>query len=153
MTATLLVSGSAPPIPSIWRTSGEPIAASRTRSRNSALAGRSLARKKGPFDVPPRISVQGIRVCDDAIRLPLSQIFKAQLRDLLAHVVNIESEFSTCKPFAGHILFANPLLPRCSDLLHPRALHNHNSIVIGDYDVTSLDQCTRAHDGHIHRSE
>src|SRR5215831_8872181 len=101
MIAALLVKGSAPPIPSIWRTSGEPIAASKTRSRNSRRAGRSLARKKGPFEVPPRISVQGIRVCDDAMGLQFSQIFKAQLRNLLAHVVNIETELSTRKSFAG----------------------------------------------------
>ena len=62
MTATLLVSGCAPPTPSIWRTSGEPIAASSTRSRSARSAGRSLAWKYSPFDVPPRISVQGMAV-------------------------------------------------------------------------------------------
>jgi hypothetical protein len=43
--ATLLVSGSAPPIPSIWRLSGEPITASRMRSRAATSSGRSDARK------------------------------------------------------------------------------------------------------------
>ena len=44
-TATLLVSGSAPPMPSIWRGSGEPITASRNWSRAAVSAGRSEARK------------------------------------------------------------------------------------------------------------
>src|SRR5215469_6920021 len=151
MTATLLVRGSAPPIPSIWRTSGEPIAASKTRSRNSGLTGRSLARKKGPLEVPPRMSVHGIRVCDDAIGLPLLQISKAQLRDLLAHVVNIEDELSARKSFAGHILFANPLFRGGGDLTGQRALHHHHSIVIGNDDITGVDRCAPAHDGHVHR--
>ena len=44
-TATLLVSGSAPPMPSIWRGSGEPMMRSRRRSRSWLSAGRSSARK------------------------------------------------------------------------------------------------------------
>ena len=43
--ATLLVSGCAPPSPSIWRASGEPITASSRRSRAAGSAGRSSARK------------------------------------------------------------------------------------------------------------
>ena len=62
MTATLLVSGCAPPTPSICRASGEPMAASSTRSRSSRSAGRSRAWKYRPFEVPPRISVQGMAV-------------------------------------------------------------------------------------------
>ena len=38
--------------------------ASSTRSRNSTWSGKSLARKKGPLDVPPRMSMHGMRVCD-----------------------------------------------------------------------------------------
>ena len=60
---TLLVSGCAPPTPSICRLSGEPMAASSTRSRVGRSEGRSLARKKGPLEVPPRISRQGMAVC------------------------------------------------------------------------------------------
>ena len=41
-TATLLVSGCAPPMPSIWRASGEPMAASSTRSRARDI-GRQIA--------------------------------------------------------------------------------------------------------------
>ena len=44
-TATLLVSGSAPPMPSIWRGSGEPMTRSRKASRAAVSAGRSSARK------------------------------------------------------------------------------------------------------------
>src|SRR5690348_11963680 len=67
--ATLLVRGSAPPTPSIWRGSGEPMAASSTRSRNAGSVGRSEARKNGPLEVPPRIRVQGIAVWDDGVML------------------------------------------------------------------------------------
>ena len=59
-TATLLVSGWAPPMPSIWRASGEPMADSSTASRLAISAGRSSARKNSPFEVPPRIAVQGM---------------------------------------------------------------------------------------------
>ena len=63
MIATLLVSGSAPPTPSIWRGSGDPITANSTRSRDGNR--RQIdARKKGPFEVPPRISVHAMAVCE-----------------------------------------------------------------------------------------
>ena len=55
---TLLVSGCAPPRPSICRLSGEPIAASSTRSRVATSAGRSAALKNAPRDVPPRMNRQ-----------------------------------------------------------------------------------------------
>jgi hypothetical protein len=54
----LLVSGWAPPRPSIWRGSGEPMAASSTRSR-AAHRRQVVSRKNGPREVPPRISMQG----------------------------------------------------------------------------------------------
>ncbi len=59
---TLLVSGCAPPRPSIWRRSGEPMTASSTRSRWAMSVGRSAARKNGPRDVPPRMNRQGMAV-------------------------------------------------------------------------------------------
>src|SRR5215469_8036480 len=148
--ATLLVSGSAPPIPSIWRMSGEPITASRMRSRSSVSAGRSLAKKKGPFEVPPRINVQGIGVCEDVMRLSLSEVLEAELRDFLAQVVDIESEFPTCKSFSGRILLANPLFRGCSDFLCGRTLYDHDSIIIGDDHIASFDGRTCAHDRQVH---
>ena len=60
---TLLVSGCAPPSPSIWRRSGEPITASRTRSRVGRSSGRSAASKNGPRDVPPRMNKHGTARC------------------------------------------------------------------------------------------
>ena len=60
---TLLVSGCAPPSPSIWRLSGEPITASSTLSRRGISAGRSAAWKNGPREVPPRMNRQGMAVC------------------------------------------------------------------------------------------
>src|ERR1041385_3538174 len=57
---TLLVSGCAPPRPSIWRLSGEPITASSTRSRVAGSAGRSPRWKNGPREVPPRMNRHGM---------------------------------------------------------------------------------------------
>src|ERR671914_2056855 len=60
ITATLLVSGCAPPIPSICRGSGVPMTRSSRSSRSAGPAGRSSARKYAPLDVPPRMSMQGM---------------------------------------------------------------------------------------------
>src|ERR1700675_4388795 len=60
---TLEVSGCAPPRPSIWRLSGEPITDSSTLSRVGRSDGKSLALKNGPREVPPRMKRQGIAVC------------------------------------------------------------------------------------------
>ena len=60
---TLLVKGSAPPSPSIWRVSGDPITASSTASRSGTPAGKSLSRKNGPREVPPRMKRQGMDRC------------------------------------------------------------------------------------------
>ena len=59
---TLLVSGCAPPRPSICRASGEPMTASSTRSRSATSAGRSATSKNGPREVPPRMNRQGMAV-------------------------------------------------------------------------------------------
>ena len=64
---TLLVSGWAPPRPSIWRRSGEPITASSTLSRVAISAGRSAALKNGPREVPPRMKQVLIGVCMGAL--------------------------------------------------------------------------------------
>ena len=69
---TLLVSGLAPPSPSICRLSGDPSAASRMRSRLTTSDGRSDSRKNGPRDVPPRMNRQGIAVCICAYSSPSS---------------------------------------------------------------------------------
>ena len=65
--ATLLVSGCAPPKPSICRLSGEPITDNNTRSRVALSVGKSDSLKNGPLEVPPRIKRQGIGVCMDCI--------------------------------------------------------------------------------------
>jgi hypothetical protein len=59
-TATLEVSGCAPPTPSIWVGSGDPITRSSRSSRSAESAGRSAARKYSPLDVPPRICMARI---------------------------------------------------------------------------------------------
>src|SRR6186713_2465091 len=66
--ATLLVKLSAPPNPSICRTSGEPMIANSTRSRTSTADGKLRVRKKGPLDVPPRMRVQAIAGTSDPNR-------------------------------------------------------------------------------------
>ena len=48
-TATLLVSGLAPPMPSIWRGSGEPITPRSRRSRSSASAGQVVGDEERPL--------------------------------------------------------------------------------------------------------
>src|SRR5687768_16605835 len=103
MIATLEVSGSAPPIPSIWRGSGDPIARSRNASRSAVSAGRSSATKKPPFDVPPRIHMQ---------RVP-SFIDKAHRFQLAAHAVNIEPEFTRREALALHFLIRLARLCLC----------------------------------------
>ena len=45
-TATLEVSGSAPPMPSIWRGSGEPMTRSRKASRAAASCGQIVGEEK-----------------------------------------------------------------------------------------------------------
>ena len=67
---TLLVSGSAPPRPSICRASGEPMMRSSAASRDSTSAGRSLSRMNGPREVPPRMNRQGMARCMTATRWP-----------------------------------------------------------------------------------
>ena len=61
--ATLLVSVVAPPIPSIWRSSGEPIAARIILSRIVISVGKSDCKKNGPRDVPLRNNKHGIANC------------------------------------------------------------------------------------------
>src|ERR1700756_2264627 len=59
-TATFDVSGCAPPTPSIWRGSGDPMTRRSRSSRSVLSAGRSPARKYSPLDVPPRICMARI---------------------------------------------------------------------------------------------
>src|SRR5262252_3049219 len=158
MMATLLVRGSAPPMPSIWRGSGEPMTASRTRSRNAISLGRSFARKKGPFEVPPRIRVQGMRVCDAGAMLitpsqHLSLILETHLRDFCAQAVDVESEFSPRQALASCLFLAKALFARHDYFVGGCSLHHHDAIVIRDDHVAGFDACSGANDAHIHRSE
>ena len=58
MIASLLVSGSAPPSPSIWRLSGEPNTRRISLSRSAPGGGMSSSRRKIALLVPPRMIVQ-----------------------------------------------------------------------------------------------
>src|SRR3954453_17812008 len=81
---TFEVSGSAPPMPSIWRGSGEPMMRSRKASRSARPCGRASARKEPPLDVLPPIHMQR----------PPSDIFEPHLLELRAHAVNVEPELA-----------------------------------------------------------
>src|SRR2546423_1119258 len=59
--AALLVSGSAPPRPSICLRSGEPMTARSTRSRSAGSAGRARSRRKGARGEPPPTANEGRR--------------------------------------------------------------------------------------------
>src|SRR5438046_4651626 len=58
--ATLLFSVLPPPTPSSWSGPQAPIAPISACSRASSPCGNHSRRKKGPRDVPARISTQGI---------------------------------------------------------------------------------------------
>src|SRR5215469_7828363 len=158
MIATLLVRGSAPPMPSICRASGEPMAASSTRSRNAISPGRSIARKNGPFDVPPRMRVQGMGVCDTrGIQIPsynqASLILETHFRDSCAQAVDVEAKLSPRQPLTGCLFLANPLFARPNYFLGGCALHRHDTVVICHDHIASVNVCTRTDYAHIHRSE
>src|SRR6185312_11207539 len=153
MTATLLVSGCAPPTPSICRASGEPIAASKTRSRAEGETGRSLARKYSPLDVPPRMSVHGMPRNTLSVLLGPAAIDEAAGSQLLAHIVDVETELAALQAlphlrFAGVALFARP---EHRARLEPR--HHADSVIIGDDDISGVNHRSAAGNGHVDRAQ
>src|SRR5436190_22672575 len=88
----LLVRLSPPPIPSIWRMCSEPMTASSVRWSCAGSFGRSHARKNGPFDVPPRITMHGIPVsmtspCAKASEHPVDH--NARLAEIIRRVAQL----------------------------------------------------------------
>src|SRR6185503_4266455 len=146
MTATLLVSGGAPPTPSICRTSGDPIAANSTRSRNWRSAGRSCAWKYRPFEVPPRISVQGIAVSMWSVVLAGVAIRQSLRRQALPHVVDVQSELARLQLRAdsSFLLFAGSgVFEHCLRLF---ARDDAYAVIIGDDEVTWVHEHSGAVD-------
>src|ERR1700733_4108073 len=95
-TATFEVSGCAPPTPSIWVGSGDPMTRSSRSSRSAGSAGRSEARKYSPFDVPPRICMARIPSMPlAALARPVGVFGVGDVldpRQLGAEVVEVEAE-------------------------------------------------------------
>ena len=60
--ATLELSVLPPPMPSICSGWPDPMISTSRASRCAGSLGRSLRRKNGPFEVPPRIMTQGMRI-------------------------------------------------------------------------------------------
>ena len=94
----MLVSVSAPPIPSIWRTSGEPIAASSTRSRTAESLGitttdtvdgksasSNVAITVTPVDDPPSNTVPGAQSVNENTTLTLTGGTVISLADIDAN--------------------------------------------------------------------
>jgi hypothetical protein len=52
--------------------------AKRTSSRVGWSDGKSVARKKGPLEVPPRITIQGILVCMMSFNIELEFLIPEQ---------------------------------------------------------------------------
>ena len=73
--ASLLVSTSAPPRPSICRTSGLPKISSTYLSRKTGSLGSSFSRMKMPLLVPPRTMEHFTLITSDFMALVLSAYF------------------------------------------------------------------------------
>src|SRR5262249_7091533 len=141
MSATLLVRGCAPPTPSIWRGSGEPIAASSAASRARAECGRALAWKYRPLEVPPRISVLGIgRSMSASLRWRLRAVDEAALGELLAHVVDVEAELAFLQALTRAGFLGGASIARLQHVgrLEPR--HDADAVVVGDHDIPPVHQ-------------
>src|SRR2546423_1254972 len=153
MIATLLVSGCAPPTPSIWRGSGEPMAASSARSRSGADCGRPLAGKYSPLDVPPRIRVLGMARMPGSLRQRLRTVDQSALGQLVPHVVDIDAQFPLLQPLAhrGFLGFAG-----LAGLEHGCSLEARNhahTVVVRDHHVTGIHEAASTNHRNIHRSQ
>src|ERR1700761_1075180 len=125
-TATLDVSGCAPPTPSICRGSGDPMTRSRRSSRSAASSGRSPARKYSPLDVPPRICMAripsrdatlpfGIFILSGALaRAPhvLGVADVVHLGQLRSQAVHVQAEAAIGELLAVGVLLGDPRLGR-----------------------------------------
>src|SRR6202012_4242116 len=110
-TATLDVSGCAPPTPSICRGSGDPITRSSRSSRSAGSAGRSSARKYSPFDVPPRICMARTPLRIDALARTLGVLRVGDVLDLGqlgAEIVEVEAEHALGQLLAVGVLLGDP---------------------------------------------
>src|SRR5580704_13124943 len=147
-TATLEVSGCAPPMPSICRGSGLPMTRSSRSSRSAGPAGRSLARKYAPFEVPPRICMQ--RMPSLMVSLPLASLAgpldvlgvadPLDLLELGPQVVHVHAERAVGELHAVLVLLGDPGGGGRDGLVHVQARHDAHAVVVGDDRVTWPDE-------------
>src|ERR1700730_18143798 len=162
-TATLDVSGCAPPTPSIWRGSGVPMTLSSRSSRAAASAGRSSARKYSPLDVPPRICMARIPSREGTlpfgIIILLATLARAarvlgvadvvHLVQLLAQAVHVEAEGAVGELLAVGVLLGDPCRGRGGRLRDVEARHDAHAVVVGDDRVTRPDELAAERDRHV----
>src|SRR5580704_3157499 len=160
-TATLEVSGCAPPMPSICRGSGLPMTRSSRSSRSAGPAGRSLARKYAPFEVPPRICMQRMpslmvsRLPLASLAGPLDVLGVADPLDLLElgpQVVHVHAERAVGELLAVLVLLGDPGGGGGDGLAHVQARHDAHAVVVGDDRVTWPDELAADGDGDVDRA-
>src|SRR5579862_4516195 len=120
--------------------SGEPIAASNTRSRVARSRGRAATWKYRPLDVPPRIRVQGMAVSIGAYSAKLFAgqlvtVSKTALREFLAHRVDVESQLAGLESRA-YLCFLGLALSRLAQRLSRIAARYYaHAVVVGHYHI------------------
>src|ERR1700739_4552817 len=162
-TATLDVSGCAPPTPSICRGSGDPMTRSSRSSRSATSAGRSSARKYSPLDVPPRICMARIPstrtslILDssDPLAGPLDVLGVGDVVDLgqlWAEAVHVQAEDALGELLAVAVLLGDPGLG-CGDRLRDvGAWHDTHAVVVGDDRVARPAALAAESHRHVHRA-
>src|ERR1039458_3575873 len=138
MTATLEVSGCAPPMPSICRVSGLPMMRSSRSSRSAGSAGRSPARKYAPFDVPPRISMHRTPSAEP-IRGSFRHVLHAARGELVSQPVQVQAELAAGQGLADLLLPGHPGPRGGQGLADVAARHAHHAVVVGDDRVAGPD--------------
>ena len=153
MTATLLVSGCAPPMPSIWRASGEPIAASSTRRAAARSAGRS---SREEIEALRRAAAHQRAGDRGEHRVSLFRV--AVLQALLGQRARAcrRCRARARRPRAAPALPLPSARARC-DLSSTSAAcsraHDADAVVVGDDRVAGIHERAGADDRHVHAAE
>ena len=156
-TATLLVSGSAPPMPSIWRGSGEPMTASRTGVARGRVGGQVARRgSRRPSTCRRASQCRG---------LPSEHRHLRQLRSRVDERSPLPRAWRACRRCRGRArrprgarASSPPCASRvCAASRAPRRRlargTTHDAVVVGDDHVAGLIDRAGADDRHVHRAE